>query len=86
MLSLTPLPSGERIKVRGRTHAPVAQWIEQRPPEPCVEVRFLSGAVSLEIKLMLILPISVGGRFGLKARADFDRLMIGGSWGYSMRS
>jgi len=40
----------------------------------------------LEIKLMLILPISVGGRFGLKARADFDRLMIGGSWGYSMRS
>ena len=25
-------------------YASVAQWIEQWPPEPCAEVRFLSGA------------------------------------------
>lgn len=29
--------------------APVAQWIEQWPPEPCAEVRFLSGAFFMPI-------------------------------------
>lgn len=29
-------------------YAPVAQWIEHRPPEPGAEVRFLSGVPSLE--------------------------------------
>ncbi len=28
-------------------HVPVAQWIEQWPPEPCAQVRFLSGAFQI---------------------------------------
>ena len=28
-------------------HVPVAQWIEQWPPEPCAQVRFLSGTFHL---------------------------------------
>ncbi len=29
----------------GRTNAPVAQWIEQWPPEPCAYVRFVPGVM-----------------------------------------
>ncbi len=52
--------------IRNAHYAPVAQWIEHRPPEPGAEVRFLSG-VPLKIKayhingtpfLFLCIPVS----------------------------
>lgn len=38
-----PLASFEKVLYYIKD-ASVAQWIEQWPPEPCAEVRFLSGA------------------------------------------
>ena len=33
---------------QGARHAPVAQGIEQRPPEPCAQVRILPGALRIK--------------------------------------
>ncbi len=41
--------------------APVAQWIERRPPEPGAEVRFLSGAfLNMQMAgLSVLLPTNI---------------------------
>ncbi len=42
--SVLPVAASEQLRSR---HAPVAQGIEQRPPEPCAQVRILPGAPSM---------------------------------------
>ncbi|GGW34060.1 hypothetical protein GCM10010503_07680 [Streptomyces lucensis JCM 4490] len=41
--SVLPVAASEQLSSR---HAPVAQGIEQRPPEPCAQVRILPGALA----------------------------------------
>jgi hypothetical protein len=41
---------------------PVAQWIEQWPPEPCAQVRFLSGTLNLDTSFISPRCIMVSDR------------------------
>lgn len=43
LLRFYPSPQSAQRNAR---HAPVAQGIEQRPPEPCAQVRILPGALA----------------------------------------
>src|SRR6476660_4141106 len=64
-----PPPARSQNSLLTQESAPVAQWIEQRFPKPCAQVRFLSGALSIRLR-KCDLQVVLGRSRGRVVRSD----------------